>query len=69
MNFKSFIGLIAMSITACSAMATYDGTGTFTKVTTVEDVTDGYYVLVGNGVTDAMNNDSSDGKGDRKSVV
>ena len=63
MNFKSFIGLIAMSITACSAMATYDGTGTFTKVTTVEDVTDGYYVLVGNGVTDAMNNDSSDGKG------
>ena len=36
--------------------AQYVGTGTFTKISTMTELTDGYYVLVNSGDAYAMNN-------------
>lgn len=47
------IGLLAGNI---GAWAQYSGTGTFTKITSIDQLTDGYYVIVNSGDAFAMNN-------------
>lgn len=42
-----------------AANATYSGVGTFTKITSLVDLTDGYYVLVNSGDAFAMNNSAT----------
>ncbi len=52
---RNLIVLVALLI-GSSAMGQYSGTGTFTKITSLVDLTDGYYVVVNSGDGFAMNN-------------
>lgn len=54
--FRNLIVLVALLIGSGSAMGQYSGTGTFTKITSLVDLTDGYYVVVNSGDAFAMNN-------------
>lgn len=53
---RNLIVLVALLVGSGSAMGQYSGTGTFTKITSLVDLTDGYYVVVNSGDAFAMNN-------------
>lgn len=53
--FKTLLLAITLTLTTVSANAAYSGTGTFTKISTLTDLTDGYYVIA-YGTTFAMSN-------------
>ena len=54
--FKAVVAvMLLLALGMQSAKAQYSGTGTFTKITALADLTDGYYV-VAYGTTFAMNN-------------
>jgi len=52
---KTLLVAIIFALTSVNANATYSGTGTFTKISTITDLTDGYYVIA-YGTTFAMSN-------------
>lgn len=56
---KVMILALTLVIGTVAAKATYSGTGTFTKITSLEELTDGYYVLVNSGDAFAMNNSTT----------
>lgn len=45
-NWEDYLEMITLTVT--EAPEAYAGVGTFEKITSVEDLTDGYYVIVGN---------------------
>ncbi len=55
LKFKTTVMLLMAILIMPNAFAVYSGTGTFTKITSVNDLTDGYYV-VAFGTTYAMSN-------------
>jgi len=57
-NLSKLFMLAVMLLGVNTMSAQYSGTGTFNKISTVADVTDGYYVI-GSGSTIAMNNTNS----------
>jgi hypothetical protein len=54
-NFQALIGVLFFGI-ASSVFGQYSGSGTFVKITSLVDLTDGYYVIVNSGDAFAMNN-------------
>jgi len=53
-NLKTLIGVLFFGITS-AVFGQYTGSGTFVKITSLGDLTDGYYVLVNSGDAFAMN--------------
>ncbi|MCA1764512.1 MAG: hypothetical protein LC664_16185 [Flavobacteriales bacterium] len=57
-NLKPLLLFLLVALTAGVGQAQYDGTGTFTKITSEAELTDGYYVIAeANGDAFAMSND------------
>ncbi|HLP04136.1 MAG TPA: lamin tail domain-containing protein [Paludibacter sp.] len=53
---KTLLVVFGLANGSASAWATYSGVGTFTKITSLEGLTDGYYVIVNRDDAFAMNN-------------
>lgn len=53
--FQKYIFLLVFMLSSVGVWGQYSGTGTFTKITSLTDLTDGYYVIAYNN-TFAMNN-------------
>lgn len=56
--WSALAGLVALAIPC--ARGAYDGTGTFTKITSRSDLTDGYYVVASSNGLQAMSNNNPD---------
>ncbi len=56
--WSALAGLVALAIPC--AQGAYDGTGTFTKITSRSDLTDGYYVVASSNGLQAMSNNNPD---------
>lgn len=54
-NLRAFLMFVGSAL-VMSMSAQYAGSGTFVKITSVDDLTDGYYVVVNSGDGFAMNN-------------
>ncbi len=54
--FKMMLVALVMLLGSGSVLGQYAGTGTFTKITSLGDLTDGYYVVLNSGDAFAMNN-------------
>jgi endonuclease I len=54
--WSALAGLVALAIPC--ARGAYDGTGTFTKITSRSDLTDGYYVVASSNGLQAMSNNN-----------
>lgn len=53
-NYEDYTEVFTITVT--EAPEVYDGTGTFLKITSVDDLTDGYYVITNEADAFAMNN-------------
>lgn len=51
--------VLMMLLVANLGWGQYSGSGTFTKITSISALTDGYYVIVNSGDTNAMNNNTT----------
>ncbi len=71
-NFSSgfkFLGiLLLVLLVSGKSWGQYSGTGTFTKITSLSDLTDGYYVIA-YGTTYAMNNTNTSSYFDRTAIT
>jgi hypothetical protein len=53
---KKTLIMVAILMMAFLAWGQYSGSGTFNKITSIDDLTDGYYVIANSGEAFAMNN-------------
>jgi len=57
--FKTFILSSLLMLVSLNVQSAYSGTGTFNKITSLTELTDGYYVVVNSGDGFAMNNSNA----------